>query len=313
MLTLGSAALVIAAVALTGFGAPICGGCESQHPIIATSQAVAAAAVVPAAKPTQGPKPTSKPKPTPRPTATPAPTTVPTPTTTRAPVATARATPAPSPAMTLSAHTAPPSAASSSTITGSAGPTQGQAPTGGLRGTALWSDLAPLVLLLASIGGLVLLVVARRRGTRLEPAGPPNASQATTQPVPVPDLVIAPRSATTGDEHLPRWRRPSVTAARFISDRRPAEAPNAPRRRAPALVFDGPIEGILERMLVRYDGVPLLDRPDEVMGRSMGDVDSGDEVGILEVAETWARVVTPAQVTGWLPTMTLTALLDPRR
>jgi len=112
------------------------------------------------------------------------------------------------------------------------------------------------------------------------------------------------------DRNLPRWLDPSIAAARFKTDTTTAAraaaavaVATAPAR-MPA-VFATPVEDVAERLQVRYDGVPLLDRPDDVLGQTIGELDSGDEVEILERAEIWARVRTPSGTAGWTPTMAL--------
>ena len=54
-----------------------------------------------------------------------------------------------------------------------------------------------------------------------------------------------------------------------------------------------------------FDGVPLLDRPDEALGRTHLELDRGDEVELVERQTVWARVRTPTDVNGWVLTMTL--------
>jgi hypothetical protein len=71
------------------------------------------------------------------------------------------------------------------------------------------------------------------------------------------------------------------------------------------MVFVTPGEDLAGLHYVRYDGVPLLDRPDEVLGRTLRELDGGDEVEVLERAEIWAQVRTPNNLTGWVPSMTL--------
>ena len=74
------------------------------------------------------------------------------------------------------------------------------------------------------------------------------------------------------------------------------------------MVFVTPGDDLAERQRVRYDGVPLLDRPDDVLGRMLGELDGGDEVEVLERAEVWAQIRTPNTLIGWIPTMTLAAV-----
>jgi hypothetical protein len=115
------------------------------------------------------------------------------------------------------------------------------------------------------------------------------------------------------DRNLPRWLDPSIAAARFRTDTTTAAraAAAVAVATAPArlpVVFATPVEDLAERRLVRYDGVPLLDRPDDVLGQTIGELDSGDEVEILERAEIWARVRTPSGTAGWMPSMTLSEI-----
>ena len=74
------------------------------------------------------------------------------------------------------------------------------------------------------------------------------------------------------------------------------------------MVFVTPGEELAGLHHVRYDGVPLLDRPDDVLGRLMQELDGGDEVNVLECAEIWTQVRTPDNLVGWVPSMTLVAV-----
>ncbi len=112
-------------------------------------------------------------------------------------------------------------------------------------------------------------------------------------------IVSAPTVET--DEHLPRWRRPSLMEARK----------NDPLRSVSTtvrLTFDGEagdaVSG-LERRLIRYRLVSLLDMPDEVRGVEIDVLDEGDEVVLLEKRGTYWRVLCPDGREGWLHKMTL--------
>lgn len=109
------------------------------------------------------------------------------------------------------------------------------------------------------------------------------------------------------DRMLPRWLDPSLAAARR-PDRSPVVAPDHRAATAPArvpMVFATPGDELGELHHVRYDGVPLLDRPDDLQGWTMDELDGGDEVNVLERAEIWTRVRTPRNLVGWVPCMTL--------
>ena len=66
---------------------------------------------------------------------------------------------------------------------------------------------------------------------------------------------------------MPRWRRPSLLQARKAD-------PLRANATAPRLAFDQGFNGSLagtERRLIRYTVVRLLDAPDELRGREIGD------------------------------------------
>jgi hypothetical protein len=99
---------------------------------------------------------------------------------------------------------------------------------------------------------------------------------------------------------VPRWLRPSIRAARVASLNNPTfRDPRAP------VSFAAPVDEASERLIIRYDLVQLLDRPDEALGMPLGELDTGDEVEVLERVTIWARVRTPAHRDGWVPAMTL--------
>jgi hypothetical protein len=127
-----------------------------------------------------------------------------------------------------------------------------------------------------------------------------------------PGLTSSLGSASGRDPNLPRWLDPSIAAARLRTDTttavRAAAAMAVLPPRAP-IVFNGPIDDLTERVLVRYDGVPLLDRPDDVLGQTQGELDGGDEAEILERGDIWTRVRTPEGGAGWIPSMTISALV----
>jgi len=169
------------------------------------------------------------------------------------------------------------------------------APDGGLSSP---SDGLLLPIGLGLAGVLLLVIVAR---WRLKTAQQSEAAESDASRADDPD------SAAANERNLPRWLDPSVVAARFRTDTTTAVRAAASVARAPArapILFSGPIDELAERMRVRYDGVPLLDRPDDVLGRTLGELDGGDEVELLERGEIWVRVQTPKGLAGWVPSMT---------
>jgi hypothetical protein len=102
------------------------------------------------------------------------------------------------------------------------------------------------------------------------------------------------------DVDLPRWRRPSLLAARKSDPLRNGGDGVGNLAFTAAAAVEG-----LERRLVRYRIVRLLDQPDELLGTTTGSLDEGDEVAILEVSGLYRRVKTPDGRVGWLHKMTL--------
>jgi hypothetical protein len=158
----------------------------------------------------------------------------------------------------------------------------------------------PLVVALVTVIGAALIVALIRRRSQ----GRPASETAESEDASAGGLTSAPGR----DRNLPRWLDPSIAAARFRTDTTTAVRTAAAMIAAPVrtpLVFAGPTDELVVRARVRYDAVPLLDRPDDVLGQTQGELDAEDEVEVLERSEIWARVRTPNGTTGWLPGMTL--------
>ena len=108
------------------------------------------------------------------------------------------------------------------------------------------------------------------------------------------------------DIDLPRWRRPSLLAARKSDPTRGGAAAAVTH-----LSFASPAAAAgMERRLVRYRIVRLLDRPDELTGNTVGSLDEGDQVAVVEQSGLYRRVETPDGRTGWLHKMTLGDVID---
>lgn len=170
-------------------------------------------------------------------------------------------------------------------------------PSGGPGGPGILA----LLVATAAGGSLLVLVAVRRRKTDdlqtavavAAPVGAASPSGPSAHP-PVRS------SIPPVESQVPRWLRPSVRAARFESDHIKAPRPDRAR-----LAFATPGDEVAERFVVRYDLVQLLDRPDEALGIPQGELDSGDEVEVLERDDIWTRVQTPTGRAGWIPAMTL--------
>jgi len=105
---------------------------------------------------------------------------------------------------------------------------------------------------------------------------------------------------------MPRWRRPSLMAARK-SDPLRAEFTIA------KLSFDdGAVDALegRERRRIKYRVVRLLDAPDELRSREIGLLDEGDEVQLLERSGSFWRVHCPDGSQGWVHRMTLGDIVD---
>jgi len=152
---------------------------------------------------------------------------------------------------------------------------------------------------LVSITGLILVAAMWRRERRR----PPPQAAAVAQAVPA-TLSPPPMSRSTDDDeaNVPRWLRQSLRQERFAQPvmRRMAVVST----RGP-LTFEEPESDAIARMVLRYDGVSLLDQPNESFARTLTVLGTADEVDILEVTDAWAFIRTPNGMSGWLPSMTL--------
>jgi hypothetical protein len=137
----------------------------------------------------------------------------------------------------------------------------------------------------------------------------PGAAEVATA---VQAAVATPAAAVAAgdvDNHMPRWRRPSLMEARK------ADPTRGPGAAAVSLRFTGDVGAAvdgMERRLIRYRLVSLLDLPDEVRGTEISVLDEGDEVVLLEKRGTYWRVLCPDGRQGWLHKMTLgDVVIDP--
>jgi len=170
--------------------------------------------------------------------------------------------------------------------------------------------LGQLVLLAAAVStgttlGLAFLLFGRRRRDDEYDEEVLAAAAAAPYGIPVPVAVPAFDPGTGGtDVDLPRWRRPSLMAARKSDPVRNFDAPAHLTFERSGAGVDG------ERRLVRYRLVRLMDRPDELAGLTVHTLDAGDEVAVVETSGLYRRVVTPDGRTGWLHKMTLGDVIE---
>jgi hypothetical protein len=117
---------------------------------------------------------------------------------------------------------------------------------------------------------------------------------------------MPPAPARDAELDLPRWRRPSLLAAR-------KEDPLRTVHTGARLTFDHgevtPIEGV-ERRAIRYRLVRLLDSPDELVAGEVGFLDEGDEVQLLQRSGAYWLVLCPDGRQGWVHRMVLGDVVD---
>lgn len=168
-----------------------------------------------------------------------------------------------------------------------------------------------LGLVLAGVVGLVGVARKPRTG-KLTNHEEIAAMMAPRAPAPAPASASAARSGITAidamappaatpldpEANMPRWRRPSLLEARHADYSRMTPAARMPMRFA-----DDGTE--LDVRVVRYAVVPVLDRPDEVLGLRQGDLASGDEVQVLASSSAFVEVLCPNGDRGWIHRTTL--------
>jgi len=164
--------------------------------------------------------------------------------------------------------------------------------------TSLYAGLAATVAVALGIvlAGLVGMAgVVRRREVR-----------EVFEPIEHPAVVaMAPESAVAAaaidpEALMPRWRRPSLLAAR-----RADPARYGLMERAAMRFTSDTAPTTAELRIVRYAVVPLLDRPDEVLGFQLADLIAGDEVQVTESTGPFWEVVCPDGERGWVHRTTL--------
>ena len=129
-----------------------------------------------------------------------------------------------------------------------------------------------------------------KRGPSIEPMKTPPQAQVPTADD--PELrAMAPAAAAAAavldaEALMPRWRRPSLLAARHGEPGRREVAERPVMRFSPDVA-----PTTAELRIVRYAVVPLLDRPDEVLGLHLIDLIAGDEVQVIETSSAYWEVV----------------------
>ena len=161
------------------------------------------------------------------------------------------------------------------------------------------------------VAGVVgLLGVARRPRADKLSAHDEIAAMMAPKPPPAPvtrpskltavEAMAPPVEAPVDPEaNMPRWRRPSLLEARHSDYTR-----QAPVHRLPMLFGEDDSSDVDVRV-VRYAVVPVLDRPDEVIGLRQSDLASGDEVQVIGSSGAFIEVLCPNGDRGWVHRTTL--------
>jgi hypothetical protein len=112
---------------------------------------------------------------------------------------------------------------------------------------------------------------------------------------------MAPQGQTTVDPEagMPRWRRPSLLEARRSDPTRFAAPDRMPLR------FGEDPSSDIDVRVVRYAVVPVLDRPDEVLGMQVSDLGAGDEVRVVGGSGAFLEIVCPNGDRGFVHRTTL--------
>jgi hypothetical protein len=110
---------------------------------------------------------------------------------------------------------------------------------------------------------------------------------------------MAPGAEVDPESLMPRWRRPSLLAARRADPTRVTRVERTPLR------FGATAEPSPNRRIVRYAVVSLLDRPDEILGRQVSDLMAGDEVEVLDNGGPFWEILCPDGMRGWVHRTTL--------
>jgi len=166
---------------------------------------------------------------------------------------------------------------------------------------------AVLGLALTAAGLVGLLGLSRRRAMVAVPMAEMTRTAVVAPVESLPDereidpvvAAMAPEAAVDPELSMPRWRRPSLLAARKADPTRVARFDRQPLR------FDAAVQREGNVRTIRYAVVQLLDRPDDVLGRQLSDLMAGDEVNILATGGPYWEVACPDGLRGWVHRTTI--------
>ncbi len=152
-----------------------------------------------------------------------------------------------------------------------------------------------------AVGGIFAILAAKRRRSKDEEqplAIAATAAAVTAAAAPATAQRAAPIDEFIEEGAIPRWRRPSLRAARSASDRGPA----GPTYQ---LAFNAAAVAGSERRLVRYRVVRMMDGPDEIRSQEVGQLEENDQVEVLDRYAGYVHVRTPVGTEGWVHRTTL--------
>ncbi len=153
------------------------------------------------------------------------------------------------------------------------------------------------------LAGVVGLIGVARRPHKLSAAEEIAAMMAPPVVAPKPRDAIEPTAVEAmakplapidPEAGMPRWRRPSLIEARHSDP-----ALQAPVYRLP-MRFGDDETAELDVRVVRYAVVPVLDRPDEVLGLRLSDLAAGDEIQVTSASGAFLEVLCPNGERGWI-------------
>jgi hypothetical protein len=168
-----------------------------------------------------------------------------------------------------------------------------------------------LGILSAGVVGVVSLMMRRPRKPSAADEiaaimAPEHARNAAAKALANPEVATAvdamapPQEREVDPEaNMPRWRRPSLLEARRADYSRQVSAARTPMRFTDDQVYQFDVR------IVRYAVVPLMDRPDELQGMRIGDLEAGDEVQVLSTQGAFLDVHCPNGERGFVHRTTL--------
>jgi len=182
----------------------------------------------------------------------------------------------------------------------------------GVLVAAVFAGVGPTTAIALGIvlAGIVGLIGVGRRPRAAAPMEQVAAMQATLEAAAATqriedstavDAMAPPLTSGSIDveANMPRRRRPSLLEARRSDPLRQAQSYRLPMR------FTDDRAGSSDVRVVRYAVVPLLDKPDEVLGLRLCDLESGDEVLSVGASGGFLEVDCPNGEHGWIHRTTL--------